>query len=109
MRNTWTTLAALLPLAACQPFETVSESGERVTYRYDPSKVSVGRVYSAATDKCEMSPLGSRPAVAVREADVGNEREIEFICQKPGEGLDAQKALDKIEKGVEQEIDKVTQ
>jgi hypothetical protein len=109
MHARWLALAVLLPLAACQPFETVSESSERVTYRFDPQKVSTARIYSAATDKCQFSPLGGRPAVAVSEVNVGNEREIEFVCQAPGEGIDAQKALDSLETDVEHEIDKVTQ
>jgi hypothetical protein len=109
MQIRWLALPAFLALAACQPFQTVSEDAEHVTYRFDPQKVSVARVYSAATDKCEFSPLGSRPAVAVREDDVGSEREIEFVCQAPGPGLDVQQEVDKIERGVDKAIDKVTE
>jgi hypothetical protein len=107
MRRPLLAVAALALLAACQPFQTVSEDAGHVTYRFDPQKVSVSRVYSAATDKCEFSPLGSRPAVPVREDDVGNEREIEFVCKAPGEGEDLQRKVNEIEGGVQKAIEKV--
>jgi hypothetical protein len=88
-------LALLLPLAACQPFQTVSEDGEHVTYRFDPTKVSDDRVVEAAEDKCEISPLGARPAVPVDIVDSGGMREMSFVCKAPGGGLNVGPTLDR--------------
>ena len=87
--------AVLLPLAACAPFQTVSEDGEHVTYRFDPTKVSDARVKEAALDKCEMSPLGSRPAMAVGVVDNGGMREMSFVCKAPDGGTNIAPALDR--------------
>lgn len=77
----WAIVALLLPIAACQPFQTVSEDGGHVTYRFDPTKVSDSEVYNAAENKCEMSPLGSLRAVPLDVVDNGPMREIAFACQ----------------------------
>ncbi len=90
-------IAALvsLPLAACQPFQTISEDQEHVTYEFDPNKVMQDRVVEAAEDKCEYSPLGSRPAVLVAADDIGPMRQLSFVCKPPGEGLNIEPALDR--------------
>ena len=85
----------LLAAAACQPFTTVSEDSEHVTYEFDPSKVAQDRVVEAALDKCEMSPLGSRPAVLVSMQDVGGLRQLGFVCRKPDGGLNIGPTLDR--------------
>ncbi len=85
----------VLSLAGCQPFQTVAEDGEHVTYRFDPLKVSDARVYEAALDKCEMSPLGGRAAVPVDIDDVDGMREMSFVCKAPDGGLDVEPALDR--------------
>lgn len=79
----------LLPLAlvACQPFTTVSEDSEHVTYQFDPTEVEQARVVEAAEDKCEMSPLGARPAMLVSIEDLGTARQLSFVCRKPDGGL----------------------
>ena len=92
--------ALLLPMAACQPFQTVSEDSEHVTYAFDPTKVDQARVVEAATDKCEFSPLGSRPAELVDVEDLGNIRQLSFVCKKPGEGLDIEPTLARATGGV---------
>lgn len=85
----------LLTMAACQPFTTISEDDEHVTYQFDPTRVEQARIAEAALDKCEMSPLGSRPAVLVSSEDVGALRQLSFVCKAPDQGLDIGPALDR--------------
>lgn len=85
----------LLTMVACQPFTTISEDDEHVTYQFDPTRVEQARVAEAALDKCEMSPLGSRPAVLVSSEDAGALRQLSFVCKAPDQGLDIGPTLDR--------------
>ncbi|HMR32190.1 MAG TPA: hypothetical protein PKA13_13285 [Geminicoccaceae bacterium] len=96
MSRRWMAASGLLLVAAaCQPFTTVSEDAENVTYRFDPNEVSQARVVEAALDKCEMSPLGQRPAVLVSAEDVDGMRQLGFVCKAPDGGLNIGPTLDR--------------
>jgi hypothetical protein len=96
----------LLPLAACQSFQTVSEDDTHVTYRFDPAEVSDQRVIDAARDKCSMSPLGIRRAVPEDISESDGMRQIAFVCAGPPSPVNAGPMLDKALGTVQQDVDK---
>jgi hypothetical protein len=84
-------------------FETLSESPEQVTYRFDPAKVSTDRVSAAATIHCEDSPDGSLRAVAVAETVDGADRIVRYNCTTLPQ-LDLNQEIEKVEQRLKKDL-----